>query len=111
MIKTLIVLISVSFLSGCGAPEIADQEQCSPRFAYVDIMGERYIDTKESVCFCRMYRWSRGYVGGVGATTDKPIEYCHKLVGHPPDAYFEVARWYEKMRRFLDRAAKKVEDN
>lgn len=108
-LKILLGILSLSYLSSCSAPTIEDQEQCSPYFAYVEILGEQYIDTKESVCFCRQYRFSREYVGPIGTTYDMPIEHCDKLIGHPPDAYGEVSAYYEKLRRYLDRMADKKE--
>lgn len=106
-LKKSLTMLFLICLSSC-APEIDDQIQCSPEFHFITENNRRYIDEEITTCRCRMYRWTPGYVGPVGPFWHEDITYCQKLVGHPPDAYLEVAAFYEDVRReYQDAIGKK----
>jgi hypothetical protein len=100
LMKTLAMLLMLAtLLTSCRSGLEHETEQCSPYFVYVDGGG---IDPQASVCFCRNYKFSRDYVGPIAGTdNDKPISYCHKMVGFPK--YTETATFWEKVRRAITR--------
>lgn len=107
-LKTLVVrlmfLVALSCLSSCQSfPTIEDQQQCSAFISLeVDSAGRRIVNEVESVCLCRQYKWSKGYVGPVGDLIEKDIEQCNKVIGHLPDSYLEVQDFYERVRIWLN---------
>jgi len=95
--------ILLLILVGCttGEIETPDSPQCSPRFVYAYPQGERVISEAESYCLCRPYRFSREYIGAVGASERLPISFCDKLVGWPPNEYVKKATFWEQVRRAI----------
>jgi len=100
-----LVILSGTCLSGClnpnSYPRISDQEQLSPNFVYVKIDGKEYIDVEKSVCFSRVYRIAKGYIGSVGNEMDLNIKECNKVIGYAPSEYGVFATWMENFRHWL----------
>jgi hypothetical protein len=95
MIKSLAIVLFLLALVSCR-DEAITVEQCSP-----------YMGDDEQVCFCRMYRFSREYVGPLkGTERDEPLSYCHKVVGFTAKDYHLAATYWEKVRRASNRRSK-----
>lgn len=107
--KIALAIILTTFLSCRNVPEIDDQLQCSTFFVYETIGGSEYIDVENSVCFCRLYRWSPEYVGPIADTTEeRNIKECDRLIGHDAVlSYPDVVNYYEAVRLFIHRNRKK----
>ena len=92
--KNLVLLVSlIFFLSSCQTLE-HQAEQCT-------------IDLEAQKCFCRQYKFSKAYVGGVDASVEeKEFLYCNKLVGFTVNDYAGVATFWEKVRREINEKEK-----
>ena len=107
-LKKSLTIAFLICLNSCSPPKIDDQIQCSPDFNFITDNSRRYIDEDITTCRCRMYRLSPEYVGPVGSFWHEDIDYCQKLIGHPPDAYLNVADFYERVRKaYQDAQGKK----
>ena len=85
--------------SGCGSGDLAlnlTTENCELDPVEVVIEGKRYIDVEQTVCFCRDYKYSLGYVGPVGVVRDESYDHCKQMPGFPkweePSAFWEIVR-------------------
>ena len=98
-LKMSILIPLAIFLNACNtyAP-VNDLVQCSPLITLIEDNGRRYIDEDNSTCTCRMYRYSVGYVGPVGAIWHEDLMYCNKIIGNPPEPYLELVEWLEADR-------------
>jgi hypothetical protein len=92
------LILLISFLSGCQVPTIADQIQCAVNISITEENGRRYINENESTCACRMYRWNSGYIGPVGVGWEEDITYCNKFIGLSPDGYQNKYIYEEDIR-------------
>lgn len=98
---SLICLSLVSCKSPDSYPRIADQEQLSPVFAYIEINGKQYIDLESSYCLMRIYRITKGYVGPTTQAVELHISECNKVIGYAPTEYGVFATWLENLRIWL----------
>ena len=99
----MLIVLGMLFLSclDIDRPKIRDVEQKSPFYVYVEIDGKEYIDVEMSVCFSRMYRNSKEYIGPTTQYEDKNIKECDKIVGNSPDEYNLYTTWKTKFRNWL----------
>lgn len=71
-------------------------ENCELDVEEVVIEGKKYVDIENSICFCRDYKFSLGYVGPVGVVRDEPYAYCKQMPGFPDwdkaSAFWEIVR-------------------
>lgn len=104
-LKMSLVILIIIFLSGCRTPEIRDLEQKNLKLVLsVDTeSGRRYINEDESVCFTRMYKHSKGYVGPIGQEHDNDITYCNDLIGYGPSEYVDLSLFFEEVRVEVNR--------
>lgn len=102
--KILALMMLLTILASCrnNYPEIADQEQLSPVFSYVEIDGKKYIDIETSKCLSRTYRITKRYVGAIDNAIMLDIRECNKVVGYAPREYVIFASFLENMRRWLN---------
>lgn len=95
MQSLLLILIVplITFLSSCkdDFPTIQPQERC----VVVLSDGGR--------CRCHMYSWSITGIGRITESTNKPLEYCDKLVGFKPESSVKIYEWEESIRLWLNR--------
>lgn len=97
----LIALINLAIFHSCrSAPDLNRTlliEQCGLTLAMFP-NGE--INTKDSFCECREYKYSLEYMGGIaGTTTRNPLVYCNKLVGNKPKSYLNLVNFLGDIRR------------
>ena len=60
--KMILLTLLIIFLSGCkDYPKIADQEQLSPIFIYLE---DGSIDSYNSYCLSKIYRINKGFIIG-----------------------------------------------
>jgi len=88
LMMILILLLIISLNVGCRGtiklPPIVDQERC-------------IISLEFNKCRCHMYRVSHKEIGRVGESTNKPLEYCDKLIGFKSSAWINYALWFEEV--------------
>lgn len=103
------IYLSLLLLASCaGAPQIATTTQCSPIFKYVqDVLGNEYIDVKDSYCICRKYEFTPQYVGPVGGSWAEDIKSCDRVVGWKAKEYPIVANFWVEVREYLEEIRKK----
>jgi hypothetical protein len=107
LLATLLATLSISCRSIPNPDREIVFEQCSPFFVYLEHSGKVAIDVDESACFCRSYQRSLGYIGPVGDSVTRPIEYCDKLVGQPPAEYQRDVVFLEMLRFDLQEARRR----
>jgi hypothetical protein len=99
MKRTLLQIIAIVFLSGCGSGEIKPFEE----YEYnIELFKEVTSDNRElySVkCFKRKYRIWLDYVGAKESFTEAPIKECDKLFGFQPKAKATLWALMEYVRK------------
>ena len=50
-------------------------------------------------CRCHKYEINSEYVGRIGESYDKPVEYCNTLVGFTPENWTELRAYIGKLQR------------
>jgi len=88
-------------------------EQCSPYIVYESVevlrdgqlVAEHIVDETKSNCNCRRYKYSLSFMGPIANTVEsKPLFYCSKLIGNPPDEYIKTVNFLGDLRRDLEQA-------
>jgi hypothetical protein len=84
-------------LSGCGKvliPKMDDHERC-------------VVSIEFNKCRCHIYRVAPEFVGRVGNSYDKALNYCNNLVGFKPSVWVEYVLWFEEVFQAVDDANNK----
>jgi len=110
-LKKILLIPFLIFLNSCvnpnSYPRIADQEQMTPIFNYVEVGGVEYIDLESSYCLSRIYRIGKGYIGPIKDAIKLHISECNKVIGYAPDEYGVFTTWLENFRSWLLRFNRK----
>lgn len=81
----LILTVLLMTLLSCHAPE-THVERC-------------VINVELYKCRCHTYEINKDYVGRIGKSYDKPIEYCNTLVGFTPQNWTELRAYLGRVQR------------
>jgi len=73
-----ILILCLVFLTSCQAPEIRDRERC------VIVLGNLNIS---AYCRCHQYKISKDFVGRIGDSYNKKLDYCDRMIGFRPDEW------------------------
>lgn len=94
-LKVILILLLTIFLESCQSiniklPIIENHERCSSFI--VEVEDNLY----SGKCRCHEYQVSEDYIGRIGESYDKPLDYCSKQV------QFSARTWSEEYLYFFD---------
>lgn len=100
--KLSIICLSLILLTGCDDfPAIKPQERCG--VVLEEKVNDGQTDYYSGHCRCHLYAWTRDGIGRITESTNKPLNYCDKLIGYGPKATGDIYQWQESIRLWLIR--------
>lgn len=84
----ILIVLSIT-LTSCKMPE-TEVERCVQSIKYYK-------------CRCHNYEITSQHIGRVGASYDKPFEYCDNLVGFKPSNWAVLRGWMNEVQRKYQR--------